>query len=76
MISTKKILTEICNSGKGKQVSPEELKRLQNHLIKMYRDIEAVCRDIISEPVLHLGMSLALCVIMDGFLGMMISMCI
>lgn len=44
MIRTKSILTQICNSGKSKELSREELYRLQRHLIKMYRDIEAVCR--------------------------------
>lgn len=43
MISTKDILMQITNSGKGKELSREELKRLQAHLIRMYRDIEAVC---------------------------------
>ena len=45
MISTKSILTEICNSGKIKayDLSDDELRQLQTHLFKMYRDIEAVC---------------------------------
>ena len=43
MISTKDILMQITNSGKGKELSKEELQKLQRHLIKMYRDIEAVC---------------------------------
>lgn len=43
MISTKGILQSITNSGRGKELSREELQRLQRHLIKMYRDIEAVC---------------------------------
>lgn len=44
MIETKGILTQICNSNKvGHQLTKDELKRLQAHLIKMYRDIEVVC---------------------------------
>lgn len=43
MFATKQILQKITNSGKGKELSKEDLKRLQRHLIKMYRDIEAVC---------------------------------
>lgn len=47
MIHTKKILTRICNSdhGLGYNLSPEDLKKLQSHLIKMYRDIERVCNN-------------------------------
>ena len=45
MIRTKAILTDIYNSNKvGHQLTDEELYKLQNHLIKMYRDIEAVCK--------------------------------
>jgi len=45
MISTQTILTEIYNSNQiGHQLTDEELAKLQNHLIKMYRDIEAVCK--------------------------------
>lgn len=44
MISTKNILQQIGNSGKGKELPKEDLKRLQNHLFKMYRDIETVCK--------------------------------
>ena len=43
MISTKDILKKIGNSGAGRELSREELGRLQTHLIKMYRDIKAVC---------------------------------
>lgn len=43
MIRTKNILMQIENSGKGHELTEDELKRLQVHLIKMYRDIEAVC---------------------------------
>lgn len=43
MIDTKSILIKIGNSGKGRELSPEDLRRLQDHLIRMYRDIEAVC---------------------------------
>ncbi|MCM1141821.1 MAG: LicD family protein [Muribaculum sp.] len=44
MIRTKKILTEIYNSNHiGHQLTDDELTKLQNHLIKMYRDIEEVC---------------------------------
>lgn len=43
MISTKSIYKNICNSGEGKELSKEELLLLQDHLIKMYRDIEKVC---------------------------------
>lgn len=53
MISTKNILIKITNSGKGKELSREDLAKLQRHLFNMYRDIEAVC-------VRHgLGISLA-----------------
>lgn len=45
MIRTKGILTEIYNTENvGHQLTDDELKKLQNHLIKMYRDIEEVCR--------------------------------
>lgn len=45
MIRTKQIMMEIYNSNKvGHQLTDEELKKLQNHLIKMYRDIEDVCK--------------------------------
>lgn len=45
MIRTKNILTNICNSQDvGHQLTHEELKKLQAHLIKMYRDIESVCK--------------------------------
>lgn len=44
MLATKSILTKICNSGLGHELSRDELQKLQRHLIKMYRDIEAVCR--------------------------------
>lgn len=44
MFATKEILMQITNSGKGKELSREDLQRLQRHLIKMYRDIEAVCK--------------------------------
>lgn len=45
MFRTKRILLDIYNSNKiGHQLSDDELKKLQNHLIKMYRDIEAVCK--------------------------------
>lgn len=45
MIRTKGILTEIYNKESvGHQLTDDELKKLQNHLMKMYRDIEAVCR--------------------------------
>lgn len=43
MISTKNILMQIANSGKGVELSREELQKLQRHLIKMYRDIETIC---------------------------------
>lgn len=43
MISTKDIIIKIGNSGKGKELSKEDLNKLQKHLFKMYRDIEAVC---------------------------------
>lgn len=43
MISTKAIYQQICNSGIGKELSKDDLKRVQNHLFKMYRDIEEVC---------------------------------
>lgn len=43
MIATKDIIIKICNSGKGKELSREELQQLQRHLFKMYRDIETVC---------------------------------
>ena len=43
MIHTKGILQSITNSGKGKELSKDDLQKLQRHLIKMYRDIEAVC---------------------------------
>ena len=43
MFTTKDILIQITNSGKGKELSREELSKLQRHLFKMYRDIEAVC---------------------------------
>lgn len=44
IFSTKDILMKISNSGKGKELSVEDLKRLQSHLLKMYRDIESVCQ--------------------------------
>lgn len=44
MLATKDILIKITNSGKGKELSQEDLSRLQRHLIRMYRDIEAVCQ--------------------------------
>lgn len=44
MLATKDILLKIANSGKAKELSSEELGKLQRHLIRMYRDIEAVCR--------------------------------
>lgn len=44
MFATKDILMRITNSGKGRELSQGELKKLQRHLIKMYRDIETVCR--------------------------------
>lgn len=44
MINTKDILIKIGNSGRGVELSPDQLKKLQNHLFKMYRDIEAVCQ--------------------------------
>lgn len=34
---------QITNSGKGKELSKDDLQRLQRHLIRIYRDIEAVC---------------------------------
>lgn len=34
---------QITNSGKGQELSRDELLRLQKHLFKMYRDIEALC---------------------------------
>lgn len=44
MIRTKNILQEICNTqGRGIQLSKDDLKRLQTHLIKMYKDLEEVC---------------------------------
>lgn len=43
MISTKDIIIKIGNSGKGTELSKEDLNKLQKHLFKMYRDIEAVC---------------------------------
>lgn len=44
MLRTKDIYARICNSGKvGYQLSDDELKQLQNHLMNMYKDIEAVC---------------------------------
>lgn len=43
MLRTKGILTNICNSTLGKELSREDLRELQNHLIKMYRDLEIVC---------------------------------
>ncbi|MBD5164682.1 LicD family protein [Helicobacter sp.] len=43
MFSTKEIYQSITNSGKGKELSKENLMKLQNHLIGMYRDIEEVC---------------------------------
>lgn len=43
MLATKDILMQIANSGKSKELSREDLLRLQRHLIKMYRDIESVC---------------------------------
>lgn len=43
MISTKEIYMRICNSGIGKELTKDELKKLQDHLIRMYRDIEDVC---------------------------------
>jgi len=45
MLRTKGVLTYIYNSSNvGHQLTDKELKKLQNHLIKMYRDIEAVCQ--------------------------------
>lgn len=45
MFRTKGILTKIYNSNKGEhKLTDEELTKLQNHLIKMYRDLEAVCQ--------------------------------
>lgn len=44
MLATKDILMQITNSGKGKELSREDLQRLQRHLIKMYREIEKVCK--------------------------------
>lgn len=43
MFTTKDIWMRITNSGKGKVLLNEDLLKLQQHLIKMYRDIEAVC---------------------------------
>lgn len=43
MIRTKEIYSKICNAGDGKILSREDLKKLQNHLFKMYRDVEEVC---------------------------------
>lgn len=44
MIQTKNILMSICNStDQGYKMTKEDLQRLQNHLIKMYRDVEEVC---------------------------------
>lgn len=43
MIRTKEIYKEICNSGEGYLLSESDLQKLQKHLFKMYRDIEAVC---------------------------------
>lgn len=43
MFSTKSIYQDICNSGVGRELSEKELLSLQNHLIKMYRDVEKVC---------------------------------
>ncbi len=45
MLHTKQILTEIYNTNKvAHQLTDEELTALQRHLMKMYRDIEAVCK--------------------------------
>lgn len=44
MLRTKEILTQTCNSRSvGHELTDEEMVRLHNHLIKMYRDIETVC---------------------------------
>lgn len=43
MINTKDILIKIGNSGKGTELTPTQLKKLQTHLFKIYRDIEEVC---------------------------------
>ncbi len=34
---------KITNSGAGQELSKEDILRLQRHLVKMYRDIDAVC---------------------------------
>lgn len=44
MFATKEILIRIANSGKGRELSSDELRKLQRHLIKMYHDIESVCQ--------------------------------
>lgn len=46
MLRTKGILTEICNSTESGayNLTQDDLERLQNHLIRMYRDIETVCK--------------------------------
>ena len=45
MLSTKDIYVKICNTNKiGHQLTDDELKILQSHLMKMYRDLEDVCK--------------------------------
>lgn len=43
MLSTKKILMQLTNSGLGKELSKEDLQKLQRHLFKMYWDVVEVC---------------------------------
>lgn len=45
MFYTKSILTKICNKGESvRELSDIELRSLQQHLVKMYRDIETLCK--------------------------------
>lgn len=45
MISTKEILSQIYSTNHvGHQLTDEDLAKLQNHLIKMYHDLESVCK--------------------------------
>ncbi|MBD5175850.1 MAG: LicD family protein [Bacteroidales bacterium] len=43
MFTTKNILMKLTNSGIGKELSKDELGKMQRHLFGMYRDIEKVC---------------------------------
>ncbi len=44
MLKTKKLYMQMCHQAKDlRRITPDELKALQVHLLKMYKDIEAVC---------------------------------